>query len=115
MLASRPIKDSLQGLQKDKEGLSNERVMISSRNKSNPWTVEELEEVLKYLIKGKARDPNDHANEIYKMEVAGDDVKNAILVLINKIKEQIVYPHALEPCNITSIYEKGKSNIFDNY
>ena len=115
MLASRPIKDSLQGLQKDKEGMSNERVKISSKNKSNPWTVEELEEVLKYLKKGKARDPNDHANEIYKMEIAGDDVKNAILVLMNKIKEQIVYPYALEACNLTSIYKKGKRNIFDNY
>ena len=66
--------------------------------------------MLEYLKKGKARDPNDHANEIYKMEIAVADVKNAILVLMNRIKEQIIYPHALEACNITLIYKK-KANI----
>ena len=34
---------------------------------------------------------------------------------MNKIKEQLNYPHDFEACNITSIYKKGKRNIFANY
>ena len=63
----------------------------------------------------KSRDLNGHLNEIFHIDLAGEDLKNAILVLMNKIKEQLNYPHNFEPCNITSIYKKGKRNIFANY
>ena len=64
--------------------------------------------VLKYLKKDKSRDPNDHINEIFHSEVAGTDMKKAILALMNKIKDDLEYPEPLEYCNITSIHKKGK-------
>ena len=33
---------------------------------------------------------------------------------MNKIKQQLTYPHELEACNISSIYKKGSQNIFNN-
>ena len=36
-------------------------------------------------------------------------------MLISKVKEQLIYPQALEKCNISSIYKKGKRNDFANY
>ena len=39
-------------------------------------------------------------------------MRDAILILI---KDELVYPEALERCNITTIYKKGKKHIFDNY
>ena len=54
-------------------------------NKSEPWTTEELETVLKYLKKGKSRDPNGHCNELFHSDTAGVDLKSALLVIMNKI------------------------------
>ena len=71
--------------------------------------------MLKHLKKGKSRDPNDHINDLYNSDNAGTDLKHALIVLMNKIKEQLVYPHDLEACNISSIYKKGKRNLFNNY
>ena len=34
---------------------------------------------------------------------------------MNKIKQQLEYPHELEACDISSIYKKGSRNIFNNY
>ena len=42
-------------------------------------------------------------------------MKHAILILMNKMKEELVFPEELQIFNITSLYKKGKRNIFDNY
>ena len=73
--------------------------------------MEELEVVLKYLKKKKSRDPNDLSNELFHHETAGDDMKDAILHIMNKIKEDLEIPKALEKCNITSIHKKGKKKF----
>ena len=115
VLSNRPINPELEGLNKDKESLCSKRMEIARQNKSDPWTIEDLEIVLKHLKKGKSRDPNDHINKLYNSEHAGNDLKHALIVLMNKIKEQLVYPHDLEACNISSIYKKGRRNLFHNY
>ena len=115
VLSNRPIKPGLEGLQEAKEELCQERIKAARHNKSEPWTKENLDVVLKYLKKGKSRDPNDHSSKIFHIDNAGEDLKNAILVLLNKVKYQGVFPQAFEACNITSIYKKGKRNMFDNY
>ena len=115
VLSNRVMKDGLEQLKDDKEELSKLRLEAAKRNKSNPWTKDDLEEVLKYLKKDKCKDPNNHINELFHTKVAGSDMKNAILILMNRIKDDLIYPEALEFCNITSIYKKGKKNVFDNY
>ena len=45
---------------------------------------------------------------------AGDDLKSALLVIMNKIKDQLTYPQALEACNISSLHKKGIRNGFGN-
>ena len=115
VLRNRTMKSDLKNLQSNKEALCEERMKLATNNKSEPWTKEDLIAVLKYLKKGKSRDPNDHANEIFQYDASGQDLQDALLVLMNKIKEQLVYPQALEKCNISSIYKKGKRNDFSNY
>ena len=95
-------------LQKDKEDLCNERVKIAKENKTSPRTNEPLETVLKYLKKNKSRDTYGFANETFKPEVAGDDLKKALLLLMNRIKQEQVFPELLEHCSIKSIFKKGK-------
>ena len=56
------------------------------------------------------------------MDVAGSDLKDAVLALMNKIRDDRTYPEALEVYDIKhwkymiSIYKmKGARNNFENY
>ena len=49
--------------------------------------MEQLETVLNYLKRNKSRDPFGYANKIFKIYVAGDDLKLSILLLVNGIKD----------------------------
>ena len=76
----------------------------------------DLEKVLKSLKKQKSRDPYGLANDIFRPGVAGDDLKLAVLKMMNMIKDQQRYPECLELCNISSIWKsKGSRNSFDSY
>ena len=115
-LENRPIKDGLESFQKDKESLCNMRLEIAKNNKTKPWELDDLNTVLKYLKKNKSRDPFGYANEIFRPEVAGDDLKKALLLLMNRIKKEQIFPEVLEVCDISSIYKrKGSRNSFSNY
>ena len=115
-LKNRPMKDSLSNLKTLKENLCNLRLELAKRNKSPDWTMEQLETVLDYLKKNKSRDPLGYANDIFKKDVAGEDLKKAIIILMNRIKKELLYPEALELYDISSIYKnKGARSSFENY
>ena len=78
--------------------------------------MDQLDHVLKHMKKNKSRDPFGYANEIFRPEVAGNDLKLAILKLKNLIKSEQKYPEALEICDITSVWKrKGSRNDYSNY
>ena len=115
-LENRKIKDDLKDLQKEKEELCRLRLKLASRKKTPDWTMEQLDKVLNYLKKNKSRDPLGFANEIFHPDVAGDDLKKAILALLNRMKKEQIYPEVLEVYDISSIYKnKGARNNFENY
>ena len=115
-LENRKIKDDLKDLQNDKEELCKLRLKVAGNNTTPDWTMKQLEVVLKYLKKNKSRDPFGYANDIFNQEVAGDKLKEAILLLMNRIKKEQTYPKVLEDCDISSIYKnRGARNSFDNY
>ena len=115
-LENRPMKHELNHIRQAKEKLCENILKIAKNNKTPPWTIKDLEKVLKNLKKQKSRDPFGLANDIFREEVAGDDLKIGILKLMNKIKEQQIYPECLEIYNISSIWKKkGSRNDFENY
>ena len=115
-LKNRPMKDHLLHIKDAKEKLCDKVLKISKSNKTPPWRMKDLELVLKNLKKQKSRDPMGLANDIFRPEVAGDDLKEAVLKLMNKIKDEQTYPRCLEVCNISSIWKsKGCRNDFDAY
>ena len=78
--------------------------------------MDQLETVLKYLKKNNSRDPLGYVNEIFMMDVAGEDLKKAVMILMNRTKFELIYPEALEYYDISSIYKnKGARNDFENY
>ena len=99
-----------------KEKLWQLRKEKCERNKTEPWKMENLNKVLKNLKNNKSRDPNEYANEIFKENVAGEDLKQAILKLMNRIKEEQKIPKLMQLCNITTLYKnKGPRDSFNSY
>ena len=47
--------------------------------------------------------------------MAGDDLLEAVLILLNKIKDKQQFPKALQKCNITPLYKKKARNNYENY
>ena len=87
-LKNRAIKDNLKNFQIEKEELCYLRLEKARQNKTTPWTMKQLNVVLKYLKNNKSRDPLGYANEIFHPSVAGRDLKEAILKLVNRIKNE---------------------------
>ena len=71
-----------------------------------------LLKVLKGLKKEKCRDPLNLVNEIFRPEVAGKDLLEGLLKLLNSIKASQVFPKVFCFDDISSIY-KGKGEKTD--
>ena len=111
-----PIHSDYQEVKTMKENLFVNRLKACAKNKTDPWTMDDLELALKGLKNGTSRDPLGYPNELFKSKVAGRDLKEATLKLMNKIKEEQEIPKTLQLCNITPIYKKkGKRNNFNSY
>ena len=106
-LRNRPIKPELQEIRKLKEDLFSMRFELAKLDKSEPWTMEDLEDALNKLKDGKARDPNGWTNELFTNKVAGKYLKISMLMILNKIKIEKYIPEFIKSADITTIY-KGK-------
>ena len=108
-LRQREIVPELSNLKTLREHLFMLRLESSRLNKSPDWEMENLDKVLKRLKKNKTIDPTNLVNELFRPEVIGDDLKESLLTLLNKVKEQLTDPEFMQLCNIVSIY-KGKGD-----
>ena len=114
-LKHKKIKEGLEEYQKMREELFELRRGEVKDKIKQPWTMEQLENVLKSLKKGKARDPLNLVNEIFRPEVAGSDLKQALLKIANKVNQEQTFPELLKYTDITSVYKgKGVKSDMDN-
>ena len=102
-LQSHQIKESLKMHEVQREELWAKRLKEAQQNKTPEWTLEDLEIVLQQLKNNKSQDPLGFANEVFKPENAGTDLKLALLKMSNNMKDQQVFPQALAMCNISSL------------
>ena len=110
------MEEHLKAYEHTNNKLCEARLKLTKLNKTDPWSIEDLDEALKDLGNNKSRDSLEYANELFKEGVAGSDLKLATLKLMNQIKDKQQYPKALEQCNITSLYKhKGSRKDFNNY
>ena len=108
----RPIRDEYEDLFKLKEQLFEMRLQLSKLNKSPCWTEQQLNRVLASLKDNKSRDPHGIINELFKPGVGGKKLVSSLLIMLNKIKQEITIPEFMELSNIVSIY-KGKGERMD--
>ena len=111
-LRHRPIQDDLNHLEKLKEELCRKRIQLAVKNKSKSWDIHALKKTLKSLKKNKTRDAHGLINEIFKLNVAGEDLVNSMLKMFNKMKKEITIPEFMTFVNIVCIY-KGKGSKMD--
>ena len=98
-----------------REELFQQRLQISKANKSPNWTLEDLEKVLDKLKQRKATDPTGLVNELFSSNNIGSDLKNSILIMMNKIKTNFCEPEFMSLANITSFWKgKGAKNDIEN-
>ena len=81
------------------------------KNKSMPWTREDLEAVLKSLPNNKSMDPNGMINEVFKEGCIGSDLKDALVSLFNGVKFHLLIPMSIALSNITTIYKNKGSRL----
>ena len=114
-LRNRPMKNEMVEIKKLKDDLFDKRLELANRNKSVPWTMYDLEMVLKTLKQGKSRDPNGWVRDLFFSEIAGKDLKLSILKLFNRIKEENFIADFIRNAVITTIYEgKGEKSSLEN-
>ena len=75
--------------------------------KTEPWNLDDLDEVLKSLKNNKSMDPKGMVSEIFKDGYIGNDLKEALLHLFNGIKSNLFIPSFMTLANITTIFKKG--------
>ena len=91
-LEANTMKENLKDLESDTNTLCEIRLKLTEKNKTEPWTMEDLQFALKQLENEKSRDPEGYNNELFKESVAGDDLLLAVLKLMNMMKEKQRYP-----------------------
>ena len=114
-LRSHKINENLKMHQVQRENLWQKRFEEAQRNVTPNCTMQDLEVVLKQLKNKKSRDPLGMANELFKPENAGEDLKLALLKMSNEIKKQHIFHKALGMCNMSSLYKnEGSKKDFNN-
>ena len=88
------------------------RLKLASCNKSLPWSMDDLELILKHLKLGKARDPNGWVNDLFRSDVAGKYLKMSMLKLLNKMKFENYITDFIDLADVATIY-KGKGEKCD--
>ena len=110
-LRKRPPHPHIKELMKLKEENAIRIINIARKVKTKNWSDKELSIVL-----SKCRDPGGIINEIFKPDVIGCDLQEALLDLLNLCKTEMKIPEFMKLANISNIWKKkgDKMNI-DSY
>ena len=85
----------------------------AKENKSEDWSLKDLEKALRSFKNNKSRDELGHTYELFKY--GGIELKMSLLRLLNKVKRTQIYPTIFRSSNISSIWKKkGEKSDLDN-
>ena len=111
-LKHRPMNDEFKLIFEMKNLLWKKHFGLLKEKISKPWSLNDLEKVAKTLKNNQTRDPNGMLNELFKENVMGQDMKSAVLQLMNRIKEKFELPKYMQIANFSTTY-KNKGSRFD--
>ena len=79
------------------------KLKIAEANNSPPWKMCDLEAALSNLKNNKSRDYEGYINEIFKTDVAGDDLKESLIIMLNKLKKEQLIAIFMNFTNIMTV------------
>ena len=106
-LRKRPIRPDLKALYARKKTIFKMKMKLARSRKSVPWLMSDLEKALSDLKNNKSRDCEGFINEIFKLNVIGDNLKKSLLIMFNKLKAKQIIPKYYNYANITTVPKKG--------
>ena len=109
-LRHRPVQPGFESLLNHQKELFDLRIELAKEDKSEPWGMADLEDAIRSLKTGKCRDPEGIIREIFMKDSMGEDLKQSLLILCNKIKETREIPQFIQKTNICAIY-KGRGDV----
>ncbi len=109
-LRNRPIDDEYSEVKELKEYLCKLRLEITKNADYAPWTLTQLKKAISKLKTNKCKDPHGHINELYMH--LGHNGLLSLLVMLNRIKEELIVPEKLKFSNVSTLY-KGKGSKKD--
>ena len=83
------------------------RIEMSKSKKSDPISMNELNKALKSLKLGKTRDPQSWVCELFKDGIIGTDLRMSLLMMFNKVKDEVHVPDCFRTAHITMIHKKN--------
>ena len=83
------------------------KMKLSKRVKSKPWSENDLELALRDLKNNKSRDFQGYANEVFKNETIGSDLKKSLLIMFNNLKKESLIPQFMNHANVTTVPKSG--------
>ena len=110
-LKNRDMKCTLLDIYFLKKELWNSRLKELKTKKTAPWNRIEVRKAIKSLKKNKTTDPNGIINEILMKECAGEDLEEALEILMVEIKNTFHLPEYMLKENITTIYKNKGSRL----
>ena len=114
-LSHKPIKAGWEDIQILKENLFEYRMKLCSAKKSKNWDVLKVKKICKKLKSGKARDRDDLTYDLFKPDLAGDDLMMSLTHMFNGIKSNLLVPDFFQKVSITSLYKlRGQKSDFAN-
>ena len=113
-LRERPIRPDLENLETRKKRIFQLKMNLASKNKSKLWDMSDIDKALKDLKSNRSRDPEGLINEIFKQDVIGEDLKESLLVMFNKLKQNQIVPKFMNIANITTVPKKGSPLLLEN-
>ena len=113
-LRTRPVRPDLGPIDQRKRRILNMKLKLAGRKRSSPWTMQDLEKSLKDLKNNKSRDPEGLINELFKMNVIGDDLKLSLLMMFNSLKHEQIIPLLMNHVNVSTVHKKGSRLLLEN-
>jgi hypothetical protein len=87
---------------------------IAEENPSAPWTMSDLDQALSDIKNNKSRDHAGYANEIFKPENIGSDLKISILLMFNELKTHKLIASFMNYADITTVPKRGSLFMLEN-
>ena len=90
------------------------QLQMAESEKSQPWKMSDLDRALSDLKNDKSRDHAGYVNEIFKKGVIGKDLKDSLLIMLNKLKIKEEISTFMRFANMTTVHKKGSLTELNN-